>query len=282
MTSLFKSINKKTHLELDIICQRKNITPQKGYSKKTKIALIQGQLVQPVRGSGCSKSGASYEAQISNLLRTTRLQGVPFHTQSVEELGGSSAKNDLYCHFQDRLIGIEVKKGHAPDWMQFSLKYNGTHWSCSEKSQNPEACRAIMNVHIKPLEMAVPPFMEKEFTHKEWLDLKQRTTEWSDRYQTIPNDIITELYRAKGCHYIQISSHGLYHLGEDLCGFNVPLFHPEGVQLRIRTKIHTRSNTKGFCSLSLIASPQPIKIQASPYSLDALERLPVNLSRGRE
>jgi hypothetical protein len=83
----------------------------------------------------------------------------------------------------------------------------------------------------------------------------------------------------KECQYIQISDYGLYHLGNDVCNFNVPEFIIEQ-QLRIRTKIHSSKNKNGFCSISVIASCQPIdikKLDKSPYSLDSIDMLPPNL-----
>ena len=39
-----------------------------------------------------------------------------------------------------------------------------------------------------------------------------------------PNDTIKKLYSEKDCNYIQISNKGLYHLGNDICEFNVAEF----------------------------------------------------------
>jgi len=64
-----------------------------------------------------------------------------------------------------------------------------------------------------------------------------------------------------------------------VCGFNVPEFVCEQ-QLRLRTKIHTRKNTKGFCKLSVTISCQPKNIKQlknSDYSLDDISKLPENL-----
>ncbi len=89
----------------------------------------------------------------------------------------------------------------------------------------------------------------------------------------------SNIYTVKGCKYIQISEKGLYHLGVDTCNFNVPEFICEQ-KIRIRTKIHTRKNSKGYCSLSVTLSclPKNIKLlEKSPYSLDDIARLPHNL-----
>jgi hypothetical protein len=89
------------------------------------------------------------------------------------------------------------------------------------------------------------------------------------------------LYKAKGCSYVQISDgYGLYHLGNDVCNFDVPLFNIEQ-RLRIRTKIHTRKDKKGFCKLSITIACQPKDIKTIPqskYSLDDKDKLPLCLT----
>ena len=75
----------------------------------------------------------------------------------------------------------------------------------------------------------------------------------------------------------QVSEKGLYHLGNDICNFNVPEFICEQ-QLRIRTKIHNKKNKKGYCDLSVIVACQPKNIKdlvISNYSLDDETKLPL-------
>jgi hypothetical protein len=106
---------------------------------------------------------------------------------------------------------------------------------------------------------------------------KKETTDFNDIYIDCPNDTIKNLYNSKDCIYIQISNKGLYHLGNDVCHFNVPEFICEQ-QLRIRTKIHTRKNKDGYCKLSVIIACQPknIKIlENSKYSLDDYSKLEI-------
>jgi hypothetical protein len=67
----------------------------------------------------------------------------------------------------------------------------------------------------------------------------------------------------------------LYHLGNDKCNFDVPLYNIEQ-RIRIRTKIHRRKNKNGFCTLSVIAACQPkdiTKLKPSKYSLDNKDKL---------
>lgn len=72
---------------------------------------------------------------------------------------------------------------------------------------------------------------------------------------------------------------GLYHLGNDICNFNVPIFELEQ-KLRIRIKIHKKKNKEGFCVISVMMSCKPInirKLKNSDYSLDNINKLPPNL-----
>ena len=69
-------------------------------------------------------------------------------------------------------------------------------------------------------------------------------------------------------------------MGEDVCNFGVPIFETEQ-QLRVRTKVHAREDTDGFCKLSVTVACQPKNINflpRSPYSLDDKNRLPPNLT----
>ena len=236
------------------------------------------------KGGMCSVSGNNYEKDIYNITSKCKMNGstIPFNTQDIASLGGSSSKNDIICNFTETGdIGIEAKKYNTPDWMQCSIKFNEEtkKWETS-KGKNPDKCREIFDVLVNSLNLyggEIPPFMENPMTHEEWTQTKKESDTWNDCYVDIPSDIIRNLYAAKGCQYIQVSDgYGLYHLGSDTCAFEVPVFEVEQ-QLRIRTKIHTRKNSKGFCSLSVTIACQPKDIRQlspSPYSLDDIKKLP--------
>ena len=204
------------------------------------------------KGSQCSVNGGIYEKEIHNVIKYTYINNKQFNTQTVDELAGSSSKNDIECNF-------------------------------IEKSKNSIACREIFNNLINNINLyngEIPPFIEKSITHEEWIKIKKETNKWDDKYIDVPSDSISKLYQSKGCNYIQISNgYGLYHLGNDICNFEVPLFNIEQ-QLRIRTKIHTRKNKKGFCVLSITIACQPkdiSKLEKSKYSLDDKDKLPLSL-----
>lgn len=241
-----------------------------------------------MRGQSCSISGSNYEKQIHDVLKKCFLNGRPFNTQSENELGGSSSKNDIVCNFKFAFdIGIEAKKCKTPDWMQCTILYDelNKQWIPNPNGKNPEKARNIFKNIMQNVSLfggQIPIFSgEKKVTHEEWVKIKSESDTWNDYYTSIPNDTIRRLYHAKGCQYIQISDgFGLYHLGEDICNFGVPMFETEQ-QLRVRTKIHARENKEGYCKLSVTVACQPKNINflpISPYSLDDENRLPPNLS----
>lgn len=238
------------------------------------------------KGSGCSVSGAAYERQIHSVVQKLELNGKEFNSQKVSELAGSGSGNDLECNFvKNNDIGIEAKKSGTPDWMQCVIKLDETSniWEPSTRSKIPGGAKAIFKEIISEVNIydgKSPPFMTRKITHEEWLSIKENTSDWDDKYYGIPNDTIKKLYAEKGCQYIQLSDgYGLYHLGNDICSFGVPEFIVNQ-RIRIRTKVHGRSDANGFCQLSVMAACQPIAISAlskSPFSLDDITKIPGNL-----
>lgn len=238
-----------------------------------------------IKGSQCSVSGNNYEKKIYDIVKNCKINEKKFNTQKKEELGGSSSKNDINCNFiNEQDIGIEIKKYNTPDWMQCCIKYDiATKTWKPSKGKNSSECSIIFSKLINNLNLYdgdIPPFMKKSITHEEWINIKKETTKWNDKYINIPSNTISKLYQAKGCKYIQISdNYGLYHLGDDICDFDVPFFEIEQ-HLRIRTKIHSKKNKKGYCNLSVTIACQPKNIKnftKSKYSLDTINKLPQKL-----
>ena len=269
------------------------------------------------KGANCSKEGKKYELEIYNILKNCTYNNIIFNTQLPNQLGGCGAENDLVCNYYDKendknyKIGIEVKKINTPDWMQCSLIYDNilNKWTTNFKNKIPLNAKKIFEELLQKIQTKsdinnetnidsktdtnlvpkidnyqlfnnkIPPFLTQNLTHDEWIKIKSETPDFNDVYINIDNNIIKNLYKEKDCHYIQISQKGLYHLGEDICNFNVPEFDCKQ-ELRIRIKIHARKNFKGICKLSVMMSCKPKNInslKASNFSLDNISKLPVNL-----
>ena len=246
--------------------------------------LINYEIKNNLKGAGCSVSGKKYELEVYNVVKKCKLNNNDFNRQKENELGGCNSKNDIECIMESFNIPIEIKKFNTPDWMQCSLKYDfiNEKWIGSPKNKIPEKSKKIFEELISTTSLfngKIPLFILKDIIHEEWLEIKKETNDFNDFYLDCSNHTIKNLYSEKGCFYIQISDKGLYHLGNDICKFNVPEFICEQ-QLRVRTKIHTRKNSKGFCKLSVTISCQPKNIKLLPnsnYSLDNSSKLPANL-----
>jgi Mg2+ and Co2+ transporter CorA len=147
--------NKIVTLEKEILEIKEQIKETNKINKELQESIK--LLLAPQKGGMCSVSGNNYEKEIYNITSKCILSGsnIPFNTQDIETLGGSSSKNDIICNFTDTGdIGIEAKKHNTPDWMQCSIKYNEEtkKWEAA-KGQNPEKCRDIFNelVEMYPL-----------------------------------------------------------------------------------------------------------------------------------
>lgn len=242
------------------------------------------------RGSGCSRSGMEYEHTVHSITKACYWNGTgeKFNQQKVEQLGGSSSKHDLVFTWNRMSIPIEIKKSKAPDWGQFTLLYDDVSSFWYVPNNRNERTRDVINdvireyQHTQPLFQGfVPSFVYKEMTHDEWKCEKESFDDiYRDVYIPCDSTMISQLYKEKNCYYMQVSDgHGLFHTGVDICKFGVPFFECEQ-RIRIRIKVHTRSNAKGFCKLSVMLSIQPVhakKLPHSPYSLDDSSCIPQNL-----
>ena len=238
------------------------------------------------RGAGCSASGNKYELDIAKICRQVRSPyiSIPLCTSEESDLGGSGSGTDIPLNWKaERDVGCEAKHGSTPDWMQMSLKLaaDGRRVS-SQRAKIPLECRTIFENIIENRTLyggKVPPFEERNITQEEWAIIKKNNPEFADTYILCDTNTISQLYKARGCVYIQIYGKGLFHTGEDPCNFDVPYFTcPQ--QIRIRTKVHQAKNSKGFMQLSVMAAAQPVdfaSIPKSPFSLDSLDTLPKNL-----
>lgn len=153
------------------------------------------------KGKNCSINGCKYEIKIHNIIKNIKYNNNKFNIQTEADLAGSSSHNDIECLLDNTIIGIEAKKYNTPDWMQCCLKYNNGIWVGSPFGKIPEVSRNIFNKLLKNVILFngnIPPFIKKKYTHKEWLLIKQNTTDWNDSYIDIPNDTIKNIYKAKG------------------------------------------------------------------------------------
>lgn len=271
--------NKLIENEKEILKLRKQII-----EKEKEIDTLKNIISNKKDKTQCLIEGKKYEVKVYEVCDKCYINNKKFNNQKISELGGNSSNNDIVCRYENIDIPIELKRSTSPDWMQCSIKYNSEtkKWVGSKVSRIPIKSKDLFNTllnNVKLFNNKIPPFFEKRLTYTEWLDIKSKTTDFNDTYIQIPNDTIKKVYSFKGCKYIQISDRGLYHLGDDICSFNVPEFLIDQ-QLRIRIKVNKCKDANGYCVLTVMASCQPIniyKLESSKYSLDDKNKLPLNL-----
>lgn len=238
------------------------------------------------RGALCSRSGLRYETQIAQFSRGLSFQG---HPVSCSDPAGSGSGNDLTLTVMldgtTREIGLEAKRP-TPDWMQVKLSHQPSSgdWVVATdlpRSKIPSSCRDYYRQLFGTRQFwdgKLPSFTQGDITWEQW---SQERSNFPDQYLECPEDTIRNLYRRKGCHYIQIDGKGLYHLGDDPLGLGVPSFScPQ--RLRIRCKIHDKKNSRGYANLSVTMATQPISLSQladSSYSLDGQGVSPPVFSR---
>lgn len=234
-------------------------------------------------GKRAASEGKNYELKIHQILsKCKNHKDEWFNTQSVNELGTFSADNDIVCNWNSyNDIAIEIKKMKTPDWMQCSLMYDNQEWKPKTSGRIPVESQEVFynllkNSGIHLFNGQIPPFLTRKITHQEWIAIKYANNDFKDVYFPCPPDTITKIYQFKKCNYIQVSNKGLYHLGEDICNFGVPLFEcPQ--EIRIRIKVHNKSDKNGFTKLSIMMACKPqniYKLKESPYNLESIQKLP--------
>ena len=176
------------------------------------------------------------------------------------------------------------------EFIQLDVHNNGETWCGPKRTKrsNPESIveRYLQEINSRTEDLFygnLPPINKtrEEFDawEKNFLREKMNRNDGKNKeYSWIcnDNDFIRKNYHDKGNNYIQIRDYGLYHLGEDICKFDVPEFKPDKVILRIRCK---RRGGKGCAPSSITMSAWISGLMKSPYSLDNKEKLPPALRK---
>lgn len=225
-------------------------------------------------------NGNTYENDVLNVCRRVRFINSPIALTTETMTAGSSAGIDVIIDHNSIKVGIECKRKFAAG-MQLSLQYDAENnlWRSGGKNKIPHAAKNLFEQGIcdaKIFNNKVPAFVNNNITHEEWTRTKKN---FNDQRIPCSSDLISKMYYAKGCSYIQVGTHGLYHTYKDVCNFGVAYFECESA-IRIRTKIHSRKNKRGYMIASVTASvvPKICRIKRSNFSLDSLDNLPKNVT----
>jgi hypothetical protein len=228
-------------------------------------------------GSMCSKSGRRYELVVQKACSTvlSPILKIPLNTQSASDLGGCDyTRPDLLLNWAaESDVVVEIKRNHAPDWIQTALTVDKDGAWCPKVSKrNHEVAhivRGILDASSGAPYPEAPPFLSGDMTIHEWDGVKHK---FRDVYIPCRPTTIAEAYHQKNVHYIQVEGHGLFHTHEDLCDFGTAPFECTQ-RLRIRMKKHGKKCklTGKHVPSSVMASFRPIfrSLRKSPVSLDS-------------
>jgi hypothetical protein len=231
----------------------------------------------------CSINGKAYECKIwENCIKLKTKYNENFCKLDKNQLGGCSNRYDIVCHYNKKPVNIEIKKHNSPDWTQMTLYPIKGKWKAKKNSKVPLLTKNLFEKIINQKKyISIPKKLFNNLTHSQLKIFRKKY--FKDIYINCPSNVICNLYKFKGCHYIQISKYGLYHLGDDICNFNVPLFNCN-TRLRIRIKVHCSKikigKNKGKIRASIVVAARPInmyKMKKSGYSLDGELNYPPNL-----
>ena len=240
-------------------------------------------------GKKPSENGKKYEIDIVNIIKYTYINNEKFNSQKEDDLGGSSSKVDIICNFNGKMnnIGIEAKNSINAEYIQLDVHKEDDKWVGPKitRKSHPES---VINRYLQELNSQenlyfgkMPPLnkTKKEFEEWEtWLLSKKKDIGEKENidysWKSKDNNFIRKNYKDKGCSYIQIKDFGLYHLGNDICNFNVPEFKPDSIRLRIRCK---RRGSKGCVPSSITISAYVCGLKKSNFSLDDKTKLPKNI-----
>jgi hypothetical protein len=127
-------------------------------------------------GSMCSKSGRRYELVVQKACSTvlSPILKIPLNTQSASDLGGCDyTRPDLLLNWAaESDVVVEIKRNHAPDWIQTALTVGEDGAWCPKVSKrNHEVAhivRGILDASCGVLYPEAPPFLSGDMTIHEW------------------------------------------------------------------------------------------------------------------
>ena len=195
---------------------------------------LTSQNVKPIQ------SGILFENALSSRFRE-------FGHITYGKTAGSSGDVDVrvVMNGSKQPLSVECKTKNAFEGGQISVGVkNGVYvFPMTEKAM---LFRKLLREHV-PFSGRIPSFKKGDRSLAQWEKEKEN---FQGYYLTCDENSISEYYKRKGVHYIQIENKGLYHTGEDVEGFCVPMFTVK-TKLRIRCKQHGSSSMPGSVMISL-------------------------------
>jgi len=233
------------------------------------------------KGKAAVVNGIAYEKKIRTELATYRYNDIPLLL--ADTTAGAGHGHDVQFTVADMKVFIECKDKGA-------FEGGGKRFKNMEGVLKiPEDCihKTLLGTYV-PFGGKIPFFLKwgkpvaddaiaaaavAAAVASAWADEKEQ---FSDEYIDLAPTTVANYYKAKGVHYIQVDTKGLYTTGLDILELGVPVFTCP-TRLRIRCKIHSgkipTSVQAGFVYNRRF-------LAASPF--DIMKKLPTSFTKGLE
>ena len=226
-----------------------------------------------------NNKGILYEA-----LLYEKLRGESLIPRGFTPAASNSLAPDIQFMWKGNPYNMEVKLNEAADFGQSGLKYKNNKWEL-------DGSKAPAHVSMREMlkRMGIEDFVNSRagwgglgqprlFKLKEegltptWADKQDDYQKFQDKYIPIPNNTITNYYKAKNINYIHIGQLGTYYMGADpaqmVASTNMPRFKAD-LKLRIRKK-GSSSNPNYRFSLALLLASTPNESEFDIENEDSL------------
>jgi hypothetical protein len=188
-----------------------------------------------------SNKGKDYEKKV---FRLCDQRGCIF--PGTSNAGGGSGADICLIH-NNKPLNIECKYAGA-DWGQESLKYSNHKWSWTNDDATTQYYESINMIEKINKDFVPYNAPQANMTSSQWTKEKEKIIGVNEKNHDqkgiekahIPLDFLEPLvkfYNSKNCYYLQLSKHGLYHLGKDKYELGTPEFDGT-IDFRFRAKMH--------------------------------------------
>jgi hypothetical protein len=223
-----------------------SICKQTGHNTRTckqKVSLVSAPKIEAetdvkvehkkTRGKNSFKNGQTYQHSIARKLEKICINEKKI---TVNEVNGAKSGPDINLYIENGLIiGIEVKNKGAFEGGSVKMEYDKIEKRMVFKDRSSLHQRCLADrVLYNGLNL---PWYEGK---KSLCEYKQVANIFNPEIRiSLSSDSMSEYYKSKGVHYIQIEGYGLYHTGNDILNLDVPIFMCNQY-LRIRTSKHKK------------------------------------------
>ena len=209
--------------------------------EKVLSSLSKKETKKITKGGNSLAKGLAYE----DIIRR-RLQSCTFNGEELivkEETAGAGHGHDISFQVSGHTVNVECKDKGAFEGGGKVFK------NVENKLVIIDECfhKTLVGDYI-PFEGKIPSFLKGDKSIEMWESEKK---DFKDEYIEVLPSVVTNYYKSKGIHYIQVEGKGLYTTGLDILELGVPLFACS-TEIRIRCKRHGSTSMPSSVQASFV------------------------------